>query len=238
MEQLNEHVQIIIDEARTDQHSARHKTATNELRRIHQDLPDVITNSAKHLIDEDKTLAPKLSNAAIRELGAFGDERLSNEQLATAIRRTHRNVLMQQAAEHVLGEREGVRTASDFLTLKSNLATRQGHIGPVAIATLERQGIDARRLLNPMPDKSLKAASVGAYDRVEGGNRDRLISALEIQTPGENNAIARQGQIEQLPVMRNPRTQFASVRQRPTFGRRLDHAQMHHAQIAANGQGF
>lgn len=238
MEQLNDNVQVLIDEAHAEQHSERWKNAVKYVGRIHRDLPDIISLSAQHLVDENKALAPKLANAAVREIGAFDDRGLSNENLVATVRRTHRNVLMQQAAEQVLSERKGLRTATDFMSLRGALHVDKGQAGPVAIETLSRQGIDARRLLDRMSDRSLKATSVGSYDRVESQHRDSLVTALEVQMPGNTNAIARQGEIERLPVVRAPRTQFATARRQPTFGRKIAAAETLHVQHAAAGMGL
>ncbi|MAM38420.1 MAG: hypothetical protein CL949_07925 [Erythrobacter sp.] len=211
--------QVLIDEARSEQKSSRWHAATGDLKRIHEDLPDVAATAAKYLVDTSPALAPRLASTSIREVGAFGDEKLTDQQFILTVRRTHRSVLLQESANQILQQRSGVRSASDFMSLKGAVKDSENHAGAVAIGALKKQGIDAQRLLGNMDDKSLRATSVGAYDRVGQEHRDKLINALEINLQGDAKSL--EPSVKQDPVMRSPRTQFAQSRRQPSFGRRI-----------------
>ena len=128
---------------------------------------------------------------------------------------------MQEASDQMLRERNSVRTASDFMSLKQNVREADQLSGRVAVDALKKQGIDVRNLLMHADDKSLKAVAAGAYDRVNPDLKDRLINALEIQTENTSVEASRGPEKRQPPVMRNPRTQFASAPRQATFGRRV-----------------
>ena len=96
---------------------------------------------------------------------------------------------------------------------------KQNQSGLVAIETLKRQGIDARRMLKDMTPSELKSVSVGSFDRVADANKDRLTAALEIQS--EDQAATRTPAIS-APVMRSARPQLSSPRRQPSFGRRME----------------
>jgi len=230
---LIENFQIVIDESRAQTHSAAWRGAVKDLARVHADLPDVASLAAQHLPQtSNQALASRLSNVAIREVSSFGRDRLTDDHLKLAVRRTHRSVLIQEASEQMMKDISTPRTASDFLSLK-RATSNPDKTGLVAIAALERQGIDARKLLRGMSERELKAVSVGAYDRVEGVNRDRLASALEITTASEG--IARTEMTRgPLPVVRPARTQMAPLTRQKSFGRRMALAeQMMRAQSAS-----
>lgn len=212
---------VLIDEARASRKSPRWEEAVHDLKRIHADLPDVASATAQHLAAQGSALAPRLANTSIREIGAYGDERLTDNQLVLTVRRTHRSVLMQEASDQMLRERNSVRTASDFMSLKQNVREADQLSGRVAVDALKKQGIDVRNLLMHADDKSLKAVAAGAYDRVNPDLKDRLINALEIQTENTSVEASRGPEKRQPPVMRNPRTQFASAPRQATFGRRV-----------------
>lgn len=212
---------VLIDEARAARKSPRWQEAVHDLKRIHADLPDVASATAQHLAAQGSAIAPRLANTSIREIGAFGDERLTDNQLVLTVRRTHRSVLMQEAGDQLLRERNCVRTASDFMSLKQNIREADQLSGRVAIDALKKQNIDVRNLLKHADEKSLKAVAAGAYDRVAPDLKDRLINALEIQTGDNGLDAAAKSEGRQPPVMRNPRTQFASAPRQATFGRRI-----------------
>lgn len=216
-----ENFQVLIDEARSEQKSVRWRAANADLKRIHQDLPDVASNTAKYLAGLGPAMAPRLANTSIREVGAFETEQLTDSQFMMAVRRTHRSVLMQESADHLLKEKFGVQAAGDFMSLRKAVTNPSYKAGSVAVSALEKQGIDAVTLLGKMDVKSLRATAVGAYDRVDDKHRDALINALETYLPGNQQETERLSKIESLPVMRNPRTQFASKQRQPTFGRRI-----------------
>jgi hypothetical protein len=218
-----ENFQIIVDEAhvaKPQDHSVRWNSAVNDMRRIHPDLPDVAIMAAQKLPAADPAmLASRLSNAAPREIAGIGKENLNNSDLALAVRRTHRSITMQEAAGQIVSERDGIRKADDFLSLKAAIEknSKQTGAGLVAIETLKRQGIDARRLLEGMKPAELKAVSVGAFDRVGEHSRDRLNAALEVDTGPEERAPAPLS----IPTMRSPRPQLTSPRRQPSFGRKM-----------------
>lgn len=231
-----ENFRVLVDEAHTQNPSVRWEAAVRDLRRVHRDLPDVVMLAAKNLpAAEPGMLAARLSNTAPRELAGTGKEELTKEELILAVRRTHRSVAIQEVASGMISEREGMRGADDFLSLRraNDDIRRTNHSAGVATEALSRQGIDARRLLGHMTPAELKAVSVGAYDRVGDDNRDRLAAALEIDTGEERQSMARTASAS--PVMRSPRTQFAGSRRQPTFGRRMEMAA--HAQAMSGGMG-
>ena len=220
-----ENFRIIVDEAHSPSHSVRWKSAVSDLRRIHPDLPDVAAAAAQKLPAADPAmLANRLANTAPREVAGIGSEKMSNAEYALAVRRTHRSVTMQEAAAHIHGERESVKGASDFLSLKAAVdGGRQNQSGLVAIETLNRQGIDARRLMKDMSSKDLKAMSVGSFDRVDDAHRDRINAALEIE--GEAKRDERVAQ-RTAPLMRPARPQFSAPRRQPNFGRKMQSQHM------------
>ena len=216
-----ENFQVIVDEAHSQEHSVRWKAAVSDLRRIHPNLPDVAAVAAQKLPAADPVmLANRLSNTAPREIAGIGSDKMNDREFTLAVRRTHRSVSIQEAASHIIGEREGVAKASDFMSLKKAVDEgKQNQSGLVAIETLKRQGIEARRMLKDMTPAELKSVSVGAFDRVADGNKDRLTAALEIQS--EDQAPAR-APVVSAPVMRSARPQLSSPRRQPTFGRRME----------------
>lgn len=215
-----ENFQVIVDEARSNEHSARWKAAVSDLRRIHPDLPDVAAVAAQKLPAADPVmLANRLSATAPREVAGIGSEKMNDREFTLAVRRTHRSISIQEAATHMVSEREGVAKASDFMSLKRAVDEgKQNQSGLVAIETLKRQGIDARRMLKDMTPAELKSMSVGAFDRIGDQHRDRITAALEIQ--GEEQAAPTREQAR-APLMRPARTQLASPRRQPSFGRKM-----------------
>ena len=215
---LTENFQIIIDEARAENHSPRWKDAVLDLQKIHADLPDVATLAARSLpVADNEMLAGRLANTSIREVSAIGKENLDDSSMELAVRRTHRSVLMQEASSQILGERKDVSTANNFMQLKEALTT-ENTPGKIAIAALDKQGIDSRRMMSKMDESELRAVSVGAYDRLNPESRDKLTSALEIsiKAPSEQVEASRP-----LPVMRSPRTQFTARPRQASFGRKI-----------------
>ena len=220
-----ENFQIIVDEAHTKGHSVRWNTAVNDLRRVHKDLPDVAIMAAQRLPASDPAmLASRLSNAAPREIAGIGKESLNNSDLALAVRRTHRSITMQEAAGQIVSERDGIKKAGDFLSLKAAVERNNNHdtAGMVAIETLKRQGIDARRLLEGMKPAELKAISVGAFDRVGEDSRGKLTAALETDTGVSSSD--QSPTVASAPTMRPARNQLSGPRRQPHFGKRVEMA--------------
>ena len=215
-----ENFQVMVDEAHSEDHSVRWKAAVSDLRRIHPDLPDVVAVAAQKLPAADPAmLANRLSNTAPREVAGIGSDKMSAKEFTLAVRRTHRSVSIQEAASHIASERDGVAKASDFMSLKQAVGeNKQNQSGLVAIETLKRQGIDARRMLKDMSPAELKSMSVGAFDRVGDAHKDRVTAALEIQ--GDEQSNANRPAIS-APVMRPARPQLASPRRQPSFGRKM-----------------
>ena len=126
---------------------------------------------------------------------------------------------MQEAADQIISEKQGISKASDFMSLKNAIeATKRPTPGLVAIETLKRQGIDARRLMEGMKPAELKAISVGAFDRVGEENRGKLSAALEIEVP---TAAEPEAARPMIPTIRPPRTQFATGIRQSSFGKRI-----------------
>jgi len=215
-----ENFQVIVDEARSKEHSVRWKAAVSDLKRIHPDLPDVAAVAAQKLPAADPVmLANRLSNTAPREVYGIGAEKMNERQFALAVRRTHRSISIQEAATHVISERDGVKKASDFMSLKAAIDEgKQNQSGLVAIETLKRQGIDARKMLKDMSSSELKSMSIGAFDRIGDSHRDRVTAALEIQSEEPGQASR---DVNTAPTMRPARTQLAAPRRQPSFGRKM-----------------
>lgn len=229
-DRLTENFKIMIDEAHADRHSPQWKNAVRDLRSIHADLPDVATLAARNLPASDNNMmAQRLANTSIREVSAIGKDNLSDSEMKIAVRRTHRSVLMQEAANQITVEKDGINNAENFMKLKEAMRPEMTP-GRIAIAALEKQGIDARRLLREMPEKEIKAISVGAYDRVSGPNRDKITGALEITT--SQDALSANKKEAGLPVMRAMRNQFAKAPRANTFGKKIMPAQIQQQSMA------
>lgn len=215
-----ENFKILVEEAHTKDHSDRWKMAVGDLKRIHKDLPDVVILAAQKLpASEPAILASRLSNTATREIAGIGKEELNNSDFALAVRRTHRSISMQEAADQIVTEKTGIKKAEDFLSLKNAIETRkQASPGLVAIETLKRQGIDARRLMDSMSNPDMKAISVGSFDRVSDEGRGKLNAALEVEVAPEAATEVQRGAV---PSMRPPRNQFAPNIRQATFGKRI-----------------
>lgn len=214
---LTENFEIIVDEAKSENHSKRWDQAVKDLQKIHKDLPDVATLAARNLpVAGNNLIALRLANSSIREVHAIGKENLDDTSMELAIRRTHRSVLVQEASAEILNEKLNINNASDFMQLRQATVTGNSP-GKIAIAALDKQGIDARRFLSKMSNEELQATSVGAYDRLKPDNKDIVTSALEITLNKENN-----NEIEKnVPSIRNPRTQFTPAVRLASFGKKI-----------------
>lgn len=216
-----ENFRILVDEAHVENHSKRWSAAVKDLSAVHPDLPDIAILAARKLPSTDPDmLAARLSNTAPREIAGIGKESLNNADLVLAVRRTHRNITMQESADQIISEKEGISKASDFMSLKSAIETnKQETPGMVAIEALKRQGIDSRRLLEGLKPAELKAVSVGAYDRISEENRSKLNAALEIEVQRPEASAEK---IAMAPTMRPPRNQFSTPTRLGSFGKRIE----------------
>ena len=218
------------------------------LKEYHQDLPEMIGSSSELLsrlginAGESRTTTRRLLDSAVRELEGGGKESYEPMERSEIMRRTLRDVLVQEAAGHEIARRGGVDPAR---ALDRDPDRGQGAL---AAATLRRQGVDVDGLFGHMTEHDLAKTSHGAYNKVSLLAHPKLVKALEapeqIMNPEQvamNNHIngsidraeARAQGVTPGRVAVEPRRRFQpaiAVRQ-PSFGRRV-------AQMQAMGAGL
>jgi hypothetical protein len=213
------------------------------LAEYHRDLPQTIGASSELLgrlginTGESRTTTRRLLDSAMRELNGGGKESYDQLERSEIMRKTLRDVLVQEAAGHEIERRGGVDPARQ---LDRDPDRGQGEL---ATATLRRQGVDVDGLFGHMTEHDLVKTSHGSYNKVSLLAHPKLVQALEaseqIMNPEQIamnrhiNAAVEQStakETQALPVGRaaiEPRRRFqpaAPVRQ-PSFGRRVAHMQ-------------
>ena len=209
----------------------------------HKDLPEMIGASSELLsrlginAGESRTTTRRLLDSATRELAGGGAESYTQMERSEIMRRTLRDVLIQEAAGHEITRRGGVDPAR---TMDRDPDRGQGEL---ATATLRRQGVDVDGLFGHMTEHDLAKTSHGAYNKVSLLAHPKLVKALEtseqIMNPNQvainqhlNGAVDRADTLEGSPhpkgrVAIEPRRRLqppVTLRQ-PSFGRRIAHMQ-------------
>lgn len=219
--------------------SSAARAASGALKEFHRDLPEVIARSTQMMkyldidVGESRTTSRRVLDSATRELAGGGKDSYTDMERSEIMKRTIRDVLVQEAAGHEIERRGGVDPARAM-----DRDPAQGQ-GGKAIETLRRQNVDIDGLLGHMTEHDLAKTSHGAYNKVSLLAHPQLVKALETQeqimTPQQtainqhiNGSIDRAGVREAEPVARlaiQPIRRLqppAPVRQ-PTFGRRMAH---------------
>lgn len=236
--QIIEDVRMWANEYHLTNPSSAAKSAAQGLGEIHRDLPEIVALSSDILRKMDidapmsRTTSRRLADAVIRETAHAGEKELNNAERYEIVRRSLRNVMIQEAAGHEIERRGGVDTSR---RLDRDPDTR-GH-GTAARAALDRLGVDTGRLFGSMTEHDLAMTSQGAYDKVSLIAHQPLSNALEagdsIMTKAQaemNRAINPQRKED---VLNRPMTAVNPLRHlappmpraRPSFGRRMAHVQ-------------
>lgn len=222
--------------------------AGSALAEHHKDLPEMIGTSSELLlrlginVGESRTTTRRLLDSATRELAGGGEQSYDNLERGQIMRRTLRDVLIQEAAGHEIERRGGVDPAR---AMDRDPDKGQGQL---ATSTLRRQGVDVDGLFGHMTEHDLAKTSHGAYNKVSLLAHPKLVQALEtteqIMNPNQvainqhlNGAVDRAKtpetpdyRIPRVAVEQRRRLQPPVVMRQPSFGRRV--AQMQAAGAA------
>lgn len=219
--------------------SSAARAAGGALQEFHRDLPELIGSSAQLMsklginVGESRTTSRRLLDSATRELAGGGKEEYSQIERSGMMRRTLRDVLIQEAAGHEIGKRGGIDPAR---ALDRDPDRGQGQ---KARDTLRRQDVDVDALMGHMTEHDLAKTSHGAYNKVSLIAHPQLVKALEapeqIMTPQQiainqhiNGSIDKAGVQDRSPIARlaiQPvrRLQNPAPARQPSFGRRMAH---------------
>ena len=233
--QIIEDVRMWANEHDATMPSRSATAAAASLSEMHRDMPQIVGLGANLLkqmeidVGRSQTMSRRLADASVRELLAVGAGRLETQERYEIVRRSLRNVLVQEAAGHEITRRGGI----DPVRTLDRDPDNAGH-GGKATAALRRIGVDVETLLGSMTEHDLARTSQGAYDKVSTIAHGPLVEAIEaggrIMTP-EQAAMNRQinPDVRTRPAVAvNPLrhlARHAPVRQ-PSFGRRMAQAQL------------
>lgn len=233
-DQIIDDVQTWAAEYGRENKSPSAKAAGGALSEMHRNLPEIVGTSSELLsrigidVGSSRTTSRRLADSVTREMLDKGEGSMDNQSRLDVVRRSLRDVLVQEAAGHELKRRSGIDPVRE---LDLDRTTGQGE---KAMAALERQGVDVGKLLGSMTEHDLAQTSRGAYDKVSLLAHPALVKTLDtdqrIMTP-EQVAMNRSINPEPAPAremkaVRDPilfRRPPAPVRQ-ATFGRRMAHA--------------
>jgi len=236
--QIIEDVRMWANEYHLSSPSTAAKSAAQGLSEMHKDLPEIVGLSADILrkvgIDAamSRTTSRRLADAVVRETLHAGTDEISNSERLNIVRRSLRNVFIQEAAGNEIERRGGVDPSR---RLDRDPDTR-GH-GALATDTLRRVGVDVSNLFGSMTEHDLAKTSQGAYDKVSLIAHAPLSKALEaedtIMTKTQaamNKAIGAPDREEDMNKPRLAATPLRHLappmpRARPSFGRRMAHVQ-------------
>lgn len=235
--QMIDDAQLWALEAGKTWRSGAARSAGHALREYHRDLPELIDRSSQLMsnlginVGESRTTSRRLLDSATRELAGGGKDEYSQMERSEMMRRTLRDVLIQEAAGHEIERRGGVDPARSL-----DRDPDRGQ-GVKAIETLRRQQVDVDGLLGHMTEHDLAKTSHGAYNKVSLLAHPRLMKALEapeqIMSKEQvemnqhiNGAVDRAGPQEigvRLAIQPIRRLQPAAPARQPSFGRRMAH---------------
>lgn len=213
------------------------KAAGKSLQEYHKDLPEVIGMSSELLTRLDinagksRTTSRRLVDSALRELTGGGKEEYDRPDRMEIVRKTLRDVLVQEAAGDEINRRGGVDPARDL-----DRDPDQGQ-GKAARSALKRQGVDVDNLFGHMTEHDLAKTSHGAYNKVSLIAHPALVKALgvgsevmdksQIELNGLVNSEieAKENRVGLMvkPTVLEPRRRFQSPMpsRLPSFGRRV-----------------
>lgn len=160
-------------------HSRAARAAGRALQEYHRDLPELIGSSAQILgklgidVGESRTTSRRLLDSATREIIGGGKDSYAPMERSEMMRRTLRDVLIQEAAGHEIERRGGVDPAR---ALDRDPDRGQGR---KAIETLRRQNVDIDNMFGHMTEHDLAKTSHGAYNKVSLLAHPHLAKALE-----------------------------------------------------------
>lgn len=150
------------------------------LAEYHKDLPEIVGSSSELLsrlgmdAATSRTTSRRLVDSATRELAGGGQESYGQYDRTEIMRRTLRDVLIQEAAGHEITLRGGIDPAR---ALDNDPDRGQG---AKAAETLRRQGVDVDGLFGHMTEHDLATTSHGAYNKVSLLAHPHLTKALEV----------------------------------------------------------
>lgn len=202
----------------------------------HRDLPEIVGQSGELLArlgieaGASRTTSRRLVDSATRELAGGGKEAYPPMERTEILRRTLRDVLVQEAAGHEIERRGGVDPAR---ALDRDPDRGQG---ARATETLRRQGVDVDGLFGHMTEHDLAKTSHGAYNKVSLLAHPHLAKAIEV--PGQmasaeqesvnrgiNEGIERKASTREMPLRMAAepvrRFQPPQPARMPSFGRRM-----------------
>lgn len=233
---FNNNIRVLVEEAGAPNPSPRWQEAVNETAMIHTSLPKIIDQAARHMpgtSSDPKDNAFRIGDAALREVASSGREKLDDLQEMILARRVFRSVLVQEAASHIMKERNPSQSMDSFMGLKATLGENNNSMGLQSLSVLKQSAnFDMREAVQGMDDKELRALSTGSFDRLKPKTSEMLSKVLEV-SPAElgdrypATSIGRD--VSVAPYVRHPRTQMRSPERVMGFGRKMT-AQHHMAQ--------
>lgn len=213
------------------------KAAGKSLQEYHKDLPEIVGMSSELLTrldinaGESRTTSRRVVDSALRELTGGGKEEYDRTERMEIVRKTLRDVLIQEAAGNEINRRGGMDPAREL-----DRDPDRGQ-GEAARSALKRQGVDVENLFGHMTEHDLAKTSHGAYNKVSLIAHPGLVKALGVDSEVMNkNQVELNGLINSeieskekragimaKPPVTEPRRRFQAPAptRMPSFGKRI-----------------
>lgn len=212
------------------------------LQEYHKDLPEIISSSSRVMaglginVGESRTTTRRVLDSVTREIAGSGKDSYTQIEREDIMRKSLRDVLVQEAAGYEITRRGGVDPARAF-----DRDPDRGQ-GAKAIETLRALKVDIDGLLGHMTEHDLAKTSHGAYNKVSLIAHQPLMKAIEASDEimtAEQIAINQHinGSVDRAGVQPrekgNPllasqpvrRFQAHAPNRQPSFGRRMAQVQ-------------